>query len=61
MLGLGVQELLVIFLLCLILFGASRLPGLGSSLGRAVREFGRAVKEMAPQEGGVKRLEGKEG
>lgn len=50
MFGLGFQELLVIFVIFFLLFGASRLPELGSSLGRAIREFGKAVKEIGGPE-----------
>ncbi len=47
MFGLGFQELLVILLISVLFFGASRLPELGSSLGRAIREFGKAIKEIS--------------
>lgn len=35
----GTQELVIIFLILFLLFGASRLPQLGSSLGSAIRNF----------------------
>lgn len=35
----GTQELLVVFAILFLLFGASRLPQLGSSLGSAIRNF----------------------
>jgi len=50
MFGLGFQELLVVLCICLLLFGASRLPALGGSLGRAIREFGKAVRELGGPE-----------
>jgi sec-independent protein translocase protein TatA len=37
--GMGTQELIIIFLILFLLFGASRLPQLGSSLGSAIRNF----------------------
>jgi TatA/E family protein of Tat protein translocase len=37
--GMGTQELIVIFLILFLLFGGSRLPQLGSSLGSAIRNF----------------------
>jgi len=43
--NIGVPELLIIFLILLLLFGASRLAGIGTSLGRSIREFRREVKE----------------
>ena len=45
MFGIGLPELLVIFLVCLLLFGASRLPEIGRGLGEGIREFKKAIKE----------------
>ena len=45
MFGIGFGELLVILLVCLLLFGANRLPEIGKSLGDGIREFKRALKE----------------
>ena len=42
MFGLGPQELLLIFIIVLILFGAKRLPEIGSAFGRSIREFKKA-------------------
>jgi len=41
----GVPELLIILLIVIVLFGASRLAGIGSAIGTSVREFRRTVKE----------------
>jgi len=41
--GLGVQELLIILIIFLLIFGASRLPELGSSLGKAIKGFKESV------------------
>ena len=43
MFGIGIQELLVILGICVLIFGARRLPELGSGLGRA----SQAVEEEA--------------
>lgn len=49
MFGLGMPELLVILLIALIVFGAAKLPQIGSSLGGAIREFKKSV-EKPPKE-----------
>lgn len=40
------QEVLLILFLLLLLFGAKRLPELGQSLGKGIREFKRGVSEI---------------
>ncbi len=44
--GIGIQELLLIFLLVLLLFGAKRLPEVGKAMGKGIREFKKATKEI---------------
>jgi sec-independent protein translocase protein TatA len=46
MFGLGYQELLLILVIVLILFGAQRLPDLAKSLGSSVKEFKKGVAEV---------------
>jgi len=46
MFGLGYQELLIILVIVLILFGANRLPELARSLGSSVKEFKKGVNEI---------------
>ncbi|MXX69200.1 MAG: twin-arginine translocase TatA/TatE family subunit [Gemmatimonadales bacterium] len=46
MFGLSPWELLLVFLAILLLFGAKRLPEIGSSLGRGIREFKGSIKEV---------------
>lgn len=41
--GVGMRELVVIFLIALLLFGAKRVRSLGSDLGSAIRSFRREV------------------
>lgn len=43
---LGVQELIVIFVIALIVFGPRKLPELGRSLGKGMAEFKRASNEL---------------
>lgn len=40
----GVQELLVIFLILVLLFGASRLPQIGRGIGEGIRNFKTGLK-----------------
>ena len=44
--GLGMGEMVLIFLVVLLLFGAKRLPEIGSSLGKGIREFKSSVREV---------------
>lgn len=44
--GFGMGELIVIFLVVLLLFGAKRLPEIGSSLGKGIREFKGSIREI---------------
>ena len=46
MFGLGPAELIIIAVVILILFGASRIPEIGKGLGGAVREFKNIKKEI---------------
>ena len=41
----GVPELLIILLIVIVLFGASRLAGIGGAIGNSVREFRKTVRE----------------
>lgn len=45
-LGLGMWEILLIFLVVLLLFGAKRLPEIGGSLGKGIREFKGSLREI---------------
>ena len=51
--NLGMWEVLIILFIVLLLFGARRLPEIGSSLGKGIREFKSSVKEI---EGEVKEI-----
>jgi sec-independent protein translocase protein TatA len=46
MFGLGISELMVIFVIALVVFGPKRLPALGRSVGRAIAEFKKASQEF---------------
>ena len=44
--NIGMQELIIIFVIALIIFGPRRLPDLGKSLGKSIAEFKRASNEL---------------
>lgn len=48
--GLGVPELLIILAVVLLLFGGTKLAGLGKSTGRALREFKEETKGLTEKE-----------
>lgn len=48
--GIGMQELLIILLILLLLFGASKLPELARSMGKALKEFKKGTKEVEDEE-----------
>ena len=62
--SLGMQEILIILLVALLLFGPKKLPELGRSLGQSIREFKKGAAEIKeeleatledrPQKGGGK-------
>ena len=45
MFGLGMQELVIILIIILVLFGAKRLPELASGMGKAIKNFKKATNE----------------
>ncbi len=45
MFGLGVQELVIILVIVLVLFGATRLPEIGKGIGQAIKNFKKATTE----------------
>ena len=44
--SLGMQEIIVLFVLALIIFGPRKLPELGKSIGKSLAEFKRASNEL---------------
>ncbi|MBI3328216.1 MAG: twin-arginine translocase TatA/TatE family subunit [Nitrospinae bacterium] len=45
MFGLGLQELIIIMVIALVIFGGKKLPEVGSGLGKAIREFKRGASD----------------
>jgi sec-independent protein translocase protein TatA len=50
MFGLGVQELILIFVIIMVLFGAKKLPEMGRGLGKGIREFKRATEQATDED-----------
>jgi TatA/E family protein of Tat protein translocase len=46
MFGLGLPELIIIFVIALVVFGPKKLPDLGKSIGRAMAEFKKTQQEF---------------
>ena len=46
MFGLGTQEIVLICIVILVLFGAKKIPDLMSGLGRGIKEFKKASKDI---------------
>jgi sec-independent protein translocase protein TatA len=57
MFGIGMQELMVILVIALIIFGPGKLPEVGSTIGKAIRGFKKAIDE--PEEKSGETSEGK--
>ncbi|MFA4842803.1 MAG: twin-arginine translocase TatA/TatE family subunit [Candidatus Omnitrophota bacterium] len=48
--GIGIQELLIILLICLLIFGAAKLPEIGKALGRTIKEFKKSIKGIGSED-----------
>jgi sec-independent protein translocase protein TatA len=46
MYGIGLPELIIVLVLALLVFGAGKLPEIGRGLGKAIKEFKAAGKEL---------------
>ena len=53
----GFSEVLLIAVVILLLFGANRLPEIGSALGKAIREFQKALKGEGSDDANAKKPE----
>jgi sec-independent protein translocase protein TatA len=56
--NLGMGELILIFLVILLIFGASKLPQLGDALGKGIKNFKRSVSgndeiDVTPKKEGI--------
>jgi len=50
MFGLGTQELMLVLVIVFVLFGATKLPQIGSGMGQAIRNFKKSVSESEANE-----------
>ncbi|MCX7857698.1 MAG: twin-arginine translocase TatA/TatE family subunit [Deltaproteobacteria bacterium] len=46
MFGLGLPELIVILVIVLLIFGAGKLPEIGSAIGKSIKNFKKATKGL---------------
>ncbi|PKN51225.1 MAG: twin-arginine translocase TatA/TatE family subunit [Deltaproteobacteria bacterium HGW-Deltaproteobacteria-13] len=45
MFGIGMQELIIVLVIVLIIFGAGKLPEIGSALGRGIQNFKKSMND----------------
>ncbi|MBF0633210.1 MAG: twin-arginine translocase TatA/TatE family subunit [Nitrospinae bacterium] len=45
MFGIGMPELIVVLLICLVVFGAKRLPEIGGGLGKGIKNFKNSLSD----------------
>jgi sec-independent protein translocase protein TatA len=44
--GIGMQELIIILLIALLVFGAGKLPEIGSALGKSIKNFKKSLENV---------------
>jgi sec-independent protein translocase protein TatA len=59
MFGLGMPELIVILIIILIIFGAGKLPEIGSGIGKGIRNFKKATHDKPDEIGSPDEKKGK--
>ena len=55
--NLGVPELLIILVIVLLVFGASRITGVAGALGTSIREFKKSVRDDEPTDTKVEKTD----
>lgn len=54
--GIGLPELLIVLVIIMIIFGAGKIPGIGSAFGNTIRNFKRSMKESDEPEVSVEEI-----
>ena len=55
MFGLGAQELIIIFAIVFLIFGAKRLPEIGTGIGKALKNFKGGMKAVEDEKDEIRR------
>ncbi|MFC1859669.1 twin-arginine translocase TatA/TatE family subunit [Thermodesulfobacteriota bacterium] len=50
MFGIGMPELIIILVIIMIIFGAGKLPEIGSGIGKGIRNFRKATSDADKEE-----------
>ena len=50
MMGIGFPELMIILVIIMIIFGAGKLPEIGSAFGRSIKNFKKSMKEAEAED-----------
>ena len=61
MMGIGFPELMIILVIIMIIFGAGKLPEIGSAFGRSIKNFKTSMKEANEEEETAQVEEGQQG
>ena len=48
--GIGTQEIILILVIVIVLFGATKIPQLGASIGQGIKNFKRGMREVREEE-----------